>query len=186
LKDFAVPIAAAIIGATAALWNSFQSKWNGRHFQKLMLRELEELQPTKNEDTKIGDLASYVRRKFMHKEVLQNPLENRDFIMSLDPNLVYLTNQLWSLFDRNDIHFLKYLYDISIGKKSISKWPYDRKGKIGRACDEWIIIVGKENVVGKKIPIQYESRKRWRDKFICNIRKHPGRYPRFCQSRFFS
>jgi hypothetical protein len=49
LKDFAAPIAAAIIAAAAAGWSFFQARWNGRYFQKLILEELSELEPNNKE-----------------------------------------------------------------------------------------------------------------------------------------
>ena len=103
LKDFAVPIAVAIIGTTAALWNGFQAKWNGHHFQKLILRELGEFQPTNNKDKTDGNLKSYMNKTFMHEEILHNSKENSDLILSLDPKLIYLTNQLWSSFNKNKL-----------------------------------------------------------------------------------
>ena len=138
LKDFTVPIAVAIIGGLVASWNFIQTRWNGNRFQKLILRELGEVIPSEP-DKRDGKMSSYMKKKFIHKEMLGNLTENKDFIFSIDSNLIHLTKQLWNAFDNNYFEqFIEYLCRISKGKKSYTGWPYDKNKRIECACKEWI------------------------------------------------
>ena len=113
LDVFVVPIAVAVIGAIAASWSFIQAKWNGHYFQHLILKELGELEPTTKieREDEDGLLRSHMTRSFMHREILYNPTENKEFIFTVDNKLIYLTRQVWSAFDNNDVEqFLLHLY----------------------------------------------------------------------------
>jgi hypothetical protein len=166
LKDYAIPIAVAIIGGIAASWNFIQSRWHGRYFQKLILEELAEFEP----EIKPGglykantNLKSYMKKTFIHKKILNNPTENKDYIFNTNHKLIYLTTQLWSAFDRNDVsQFLMYFCYISqqrkrkIDKKSIwnksifgvfNQKKYDRKGRLTEAYKKWIHFVIRDDYI---------------------------------------
>jgi hypothetical protein len=63
----------------------------------------------------------------------------RDFILSLDPDLVYMISQLWHAFDHDNVEqWLRFLCKIS----NYPKIPrYDRKGKIKDAYCEWLHLI---------------------------------------------
>ena len=104
LVDIAIPILVGVFGLIGALigvfWGEIQA-WNRRRiFEKLILREIEELSPHpllgKDEDT-IKDVWTerLPHKKFVHPDIFNSVTENRDFIFSLNPNLVYFVTQLW-------------------------------------------------------------------------------------------
>jgi hypothetical protein len=144
LDKLVVPIAVAIIGAIATSWSFIQAKWNGHYFQHLILKELGELDPIEiaYED---GLLKSHMKKSFMHREILYNPTENKEFIFTVDNKLIYLARQVWSAFDNNDVEqFLIHLYFLTIDKRYrlyMIPIPYDRKGNIEKVLKEWIKIV---------------------------------------------
>jgi hypothetical protein len=112
---------------------------------------LGEFEPTKNPDKggtdKGGDWTSYLNRRFIHREILNCPTENKDFIFSIDPNLIYLTTQLWSAFDNTDIEqFLKYFCYITKAETTILHKRYDKEGKIHAAYKKWVRLLKKEGI----------------------------------------
>lgn len=118
---------------------------------RLIVKELGEFEPTKNPDKggtdKGGDWTSYLNKRFIHRDILSSPTENKEFIFSIDPNLIYLTIQLWGAFDNTDIEqFLKYFCHISNAETTILKRRYDRNGEIRCAYEKWIRLVKKEGV----------------------------------------
>ena len=86
-----IPITLALI---ALLWPAIQS-WNRRRaFRRLIVRELEEISPHPPEPTLKG-WWEHQQKTFVHQAIFDNPSENRDFILSLEPDLVYFVTQLW-------------------------------------------------------------------------------------------
>jgi hypothetical protein len=187
-KDIVVPFSVAIIGGIAASWNFFQARLRGRYLQKLILEELREFEPTDIEfepidlegpldkeespigrDKIYGTLQSHMNKQFIHKEILDNPTENKEFIFNTNHHLIYLTTQLWHAFESNNgAEFLKYFCYISqhykvnikipqinifiiqihihIQQHKIHLWKkYDKKGKIDIACRKWIKLLTKDN-----------------------------------------
>ncbi len=147
--DIVVPISVAIIGAIAASWSFFQARWNGRYFQKLILEELGEFQPDivkLNGTGKInGNLQSYMEKQFIHKNILDNPSENKEFIFNTNHHLIYLTTQLWNAFINNDgKQFLFYFCSIAKERKFKVFKKYDRKDKIEKACKKWMKLITKD------------------------------------------
>jgi hypothetical protein len=47
-------------------------------------------------------------KKLIHREIFNNVAENRDFILSLDPALVYFVSNLWNAYDNSDHEQFKY------------------------------------------------------------------------------
>ena len=152
VADFTVPIVVAIIAGAAASWNFIQAKWNGHYFQNLIIRELGELEPRKRnpedeEKVEYGLLTFHMNKSFMHKKILDNPTENKESIFTVDNKLIYLTNQVWSAFDNNDVEqFLLNLKFISVDKrKKLKIFPmrYDWSNNISKALEKWIDLVKK-------------------------------------------
>ena len=134
-----VPVVLAVLGLT---WPSVLAMHRGRRFRGLILRELEETAPWPLEppdrSAKGGELRdpwwARQQKNFVHREILADPSSNRDFILSLDPTLVYLVTQLWDSLERHDgDQWLWYLHEIATG--------YDQGGKLWEPYDRWRALI---------------------------------------------
>lgn len=93
-----IPITISLI---ALIWPGIQDWYRRRNFKRLILRELDELSPYP-EDATLSGWWEHCQKRFIHREILEDPVSNRDFILSLDPDLSYYLTQLWySLRERN-------------------------------------------------------------------------------------
>jgi hypothetical protein len=120
LKDvLSVVCMPAILALLALAWPYIQEKNRERAFRKLILRELEELSPYPSavvEDYGKNKAAwtRHITKKFVHQEIFAKVTENRDFILSLSPDLVYLVTQLWDAKATNDhVQWLEFLNRLS-------------------------------------------------------------------------
>jgi hypothetical protein len=97
LKDFlevvVIPIAIFAAGALLPRW--FEAV-KSRKFLALIRRELEEMGPSPEEPQDRGKWHEHLRKRFLHEEIFENVSENRDFILSLPPDIAYNVGQLWS------------------------------------------------------------------------------------------
>jgi len=104
VKDlFDVLLIPAVGGAIALLWPEIQTRDKRRRFERLIARELEELGPFPK--TRGGTLRSWTehqRKNFVHKRILEDASKNRDFILTLDAELVYEVSQLWDALKTED------------------------------------------------------------------------------------
>lgn len=113
-------IIAAIVSLVAALilagWTTLQALQRGWRFTKLIRRELEEIGPhptQPNPDKPDRPWWEYATRRTVHEEIFRTEriVENRDFILSLDPTTVYQVSQLWLALQKRDghnwIHFMR-------------------------------------------------------------------------------
>jgi hypothetical protein len=139
LQIVVIPIIVAVI---ALLWNTIQN-WHRRHiFQKLIFRELEEISPYPEESSEWKNWYEYIKREFVHQKIFEKASENRDFILSLDPNLVYYLAQLWYTFRQDSEkktnagapQWLHYLGKISRYAKDHN---FDKKREIEKAYNNW-------------------------------------------------
>jgi hypothetical protein len=112
----------------------------------LILRELQEIAPypKKSEPNRSG-WWEHQNKKFVHKKILADTSLNRDFVLSLPPELVYFVSQLWAAKDaRDDGQWLHYLQKLSDPK-------YDPSGKIAKARKKWVRLCNAYKAkVGKK------------------------------------
>ncbi|HET9774370.1 MAG TPA: hypothetical protein VFP25_05230 [Nitrososphaeraceae archaeon] len=90
-----IPISVILI---ALLWSDIQSWHRKRKFKNLICRELEELKPPEKKDPE-KNWNEHFNKKLIHREIFNNVAENRDFILSLDPDLVYYVSNLWNAYD---------------------------------------------------------------------------------------
>ncbi len=93
-----IPISLAIL---AILWPEIQSRSRRRTFRRLIIRELSEISPYPKEATKKG-WWQHCQKRFIHREIFRDPSTNRDFILSLDPDMVYDVAQLWNSLDEKN------------------------------------------------------------------------------------
>ena len=104
LKDLLeVLLIPAVGGAIALYWPELQRRQKRRQFEGLIERELEELAPYREKmDLALRSWTEYQRKEFLHKRILEDVAKNRDFILSLDPTLVYQVSQLWDARRNSD------------------------------------------------------------------------------------
>lgn len=126
LDIIVIPITLALI---AILWPEIQSWSRRRAFSRLIFRELREVSPYP-EDASLEGWWQHCQKRYIHREIFDNVKENRDFILSLKPDLVYLVTQLWkSLEDQNWKQWDHFLDEL--GK------DYDQTGDISKNRDLW-------------------------------------------------
>ena len=99
LKDWLdvliVPIVIFAVGASLP-WLFDVVK--ARKFLALIKRELREMDPNLKKP-RSGKWHEHLTKRFIHQKIFTHASENRDFILSLDPELSYTTAQLWFHFE---------------------------------------------------------------------------------------
>ena len=125
-----IPLTLAVL---ALLWPAIQAGARRRAFRRLILRELEEIAPYPAEPNRAG-WWEHQNKEFVHQKILADTSLNRDFILSLPPELVYFVSQLWAAKDtRDDGQWLHYLQKLSDTK-------YDPSGRIAKAQEQWVCL----------------------------------------------
>jgi hypothetical protein len=92
-----VPIS---VGLLALIWPSLAARKRRKNFVYLIAQELEEATPeTKNlpPDT---PWHGHLTRRFLHEEIICHPVENTEFVLSLDPSFAYCVSQMWIAFNK--------------------------------------------------------------------------------------
>lgn len=101
-------------------WPIIQNWHRCRTFTKLIFRELQEIGPYPT-DSERDHWAEHLTKNFVHRKILMEASQNRDFVLSLDANLVYDLTQLWDAFEDKDetqwLHYLGKLADHKSGRK---------------------------------------------------------------------
>jgi hypothetical protein len=121
-----IPLTLALI---AILWPEIQSWSRRRVFQGLIWRELLEVSPYPTDKAKLKGWWMHCQKRFIHREIFNNVKENRDFILSLNPDLVYMIAQLWQSLDDHNWDQWKYCLE-ELGK-------HDQSGKITSNLAIW-------------------------------------------------
>ncbi len=135
LSIIVIPVVLAIL---ALAWPAMQSSNRRRAFRKLILRELEEIAPHP-EHAQGVEWWEHQHKDFVHQAIFKEVSKNRDFILSLEPDLVYLVSQLWDARENHDyVQWLHFLKELSVPK-------YDKKGSIGAALKKWDTLGGEYN-----------------------------------------
>ena len=158
LTSVTVPIIVAIFGIIGTLiglfWTEIQASNRRRIFEGLILREIQELTPypSLEQNPEVEKLTWGQRipqRKFVHQDIFNATVENKDFILSLNPDLVYYVKQLWSEIEQQkepnppsakQFHF--YLDKITLygNKRLLRKFlrtRYSRAGKLKELHCDW-------------------------------------------------
>jgi hypothetical protein len=105
-----------------------QAEDRRNRFENLIKRELEELGPYTEAKKNKGNWTDYQTKDFLHAKIIADPSENRDFILSLEPTLVYQVSQLWEARkDADGDQWLHYLGELS----------QRYGGKISKAYVQW-------------------------------------------------
>ena len=132
LDVIVVPLTLALL---AILFPAIKSWHIRRRFKRLILRELQEIQPFPKEP-QIGEIWSFhQQKKCIHKQIINESSENRDFILSLPPTLVYYISNLWdpeNMKDKEARQWLHYLLKLK---------EYFQDEKFNDVCDTWVTLV---------------------------------------------
>ena len=124
----------AILALIALFWPGLQSFYRRRTFTCLILRELEELTPHPKIPEKDREWWEHQPRRFVHQRIFDDVSANRDFILSLDPELVYWISQLWDSFERRDPdQWLWYLGRLNV--------KFARKKEISKNYQSWQVLI---------------------------------------------
>ena len=69
-------------------------------FINLIRRELSEMEPDPKLPQPNGRWHQHLKKRFIHEAIIGKASENRDFILSLPPDLAYNLAQMWIHFDK--------------------------------------------------------------------------------------
>jgi hypothetical protein len=69
-------------------------------FTSMIRRELEEMSPYPKKPMNHKQWWKHLSKRFIHEQIFMDPSPNRDFILSLDPELAYHEAQLWRHIDK--------------------------------------------------------------------------------------
>jgi hypothetical protein len=117
------------------LWPEVQSASRRRAFRRLILRELEELAPFPPNAQKNMEWFQHLSKNFVYQAVFMAPSENRDFILSLPPDMVYSVYQLWdALKNRNQVQWLYFL-------NKLANPSFDKRAEIREAHLQWACLI---------------------------------------------
>jgi hypothetical protein len=140
-KDIGVPLIIVFFGgAIAAFWPWIQTFQRGRRFERIIGRELEEIGPYPGSPVTDKPWWEHARKRFIHQELFQRQSisQNRDFLLSLNPTVVYQVSQLWIALEKRDGH--EWLY--YLGKLANN----DRVGspELRSAHSKWKVIMDRQ------------------------------------------
>jgi hypothetical protein len=91
------PITIFIVGALLPGWFA---RVKARKFLSLIERELDEMEPWPKEKSNLNEWHHHLKKRFIHEEIFEKKSENRDFIISLPPEVSYNMTQLWSHYKK--------------------------------------------------------------------------------------
>lgn len=82
------------------------------------------------------------QKKFVHREILMKPTENRDFILSLPASLVYYVTQLWQSTDDAD----QWIYMLSQIENEVPWYQKKRRQRIKEVKESWCRLLQELNI----------------------------------------
>lgn len=128
LQVIVIPVSLALI---TLVWPLIQN-WNRRRaFMSLIRRELREIGPYPSQPEKTG-WADHLTKSFVHQRILREVSSNRDFVLSLEPEIVYFLSQLWDAHATRDqgqwLYYLKRLAGLT---------AIDTTGKLSEIYQCW-------------------------------------------------
>jgi hypothetical protein len=153
-----VPIGLALL---PLIWTYFSSRWRRIQFQNLIYREIEEAGPYPDSKCEAPPkhytrwINHHPQKRFLHVEILEKPTENRDFILALRSNFVYIVTQLWKSKD-NPHQWLHFLNEIE--KQMPILLRRKQKTKIRKAKIEWYKVIVKYDAKFKLSITEEEKR----------------------------
>jgi hypothetical protein len=147
--NVAIPLLLAFAGgAIAVFWPWLQSWFRGRKFQGLIRGELKEVGPYPLDPVNGKPWWEHATKRFVHEEIFarERVSENRDFLLSLNPPVVYRVSQLWTALAKRDstqwLHFLDELAtDRNVGSN-----------RLREAARSWHVVVDAQPEELKVLP----------------------------------
>ena len=137
-----IPIILVLI---ALFWPLIQNWHRRRIFTKLVFRELQEIGPHSVESER-ENWTEHLSKNFVHRAILKEVSQNRDFVLSLNPDLVYYLSQLWDAYEaREEKQWLNFLAQLA---------KHDKSGQLKQVHADWGKLCKRYGEKGKK-----ESRK---------------------------
>jgi hypothetical protein len=125
LEVIIIPVSLAMV---ALIWPLIQDSNRRRAFMNLIRRELKEIGPYPEQPERNG-WWEHMSKNFVHQRIVTDVSPNRDFLLSLDPDVAYKVSQLWNaLGAKDDKQWLFYLGELS---KS------DRSGELAKIYNAW-------------------------------------------------
>lgn len=126
LEIVAVPLA---LGVVALLWPHVQAWSQARRFMRLIDRELREVEPYPLQSVADGHWTDHLKKTFLHQKIFGDPGQNRDFLLTIDPDIAYKVSQLWQALESGDsVQWLYYLEQLARREpteklqKNLAKW----------------------------------------------------------------
>lgn len=103
-----------------------------KRFKSLILRELQEIAPHPLKmEVGNNDWTRYQKKRCLHEKIFEDSTGNRDFILSLPPDLAYKVSNLWhSKKENSSDQWVQYLdqlsktFDDKELKNVYDKWKY--------------------------------------------------------------
>jgi len=139
LEVVGVPLVLVLLGSA---WPLIQQCYRRRAFTRLILRELQELTPFPDKPVPGGKWWEHHKRSFVHQRIFSDVTNSRDFVLSLNPTLVYWVTQLWDSLARHDSsQWLWYLGKIAE--------THDRNGEMKKCLHQWRELIGQYEQVAK-------------------------------------
>ena len=137
----AIVVIPITVAALPLLW-AITTSWIRRlQLRELILRELEEVGPypleKKSENGKNSWQDHHTQKRFLHREILDKPTENREVILSLPSSLVYHVNQLWN--SKNDAE--QWLYMLSKVAEEVPRWQSAHHKEIVKVRAQWYVLM---------------------------------------------
>jgi hypothetical protein len=137
-----VPLVIAFVGGgVAVFWPWLQTNFRGRKFEGIIKRELQEIGPRPPDPEKGKPWWEHATMRFVHEEIFdrRKTVENRDFLLSLDPTLVFEVSQLWTAFEkRNHQQWLAFLELLASDEKVGSL-------QLKEASLQWANVIGAQS-----------------------------------------
>lgn len=128
LDVIVIPITVVLLGL---FWPAIQAQYRCGRFKRLARRELEEVAPKPVEKKDQTCWKDHLRKEFIHRQIVQDPSQHRDFLLGLDSTFVYWLAQLWSAFENDDPgEWFKYLHHLSTHR-------YTRSDELQKAVGMW-------------------------------------------------
>lgn len=120
-----IPIILVLI---ALAWPLIQNWHRCKIFTKLVFRELREIGPHSIESER-ENWTEHLTKNFVHRAILKEVSQNRDFVLSLNPDLVYYLTQLWDAYEAKDGE--QWLYFLA----QLAK--HDKSGQLKQVHADW-------------------------------------------------
>ena len=117
-------------GLVTLLWPHVQASYKSRKFTQLIARELREVEPFPKGCVASSSWSAHAKKVYLHQKIFRDPSQNRDFLLTIDPDLAYNVSQLWESLANGDsiqwLHYLDQLTKMHYLNKVAKKDPKDK------------------------------------------------------------